>query len=363
MTALVEVRNLSKSFSKKDKTTVEILSDINFVVEKGECFVIIGPNGCGKTTLLRIIGLLESVTEGEIVYDGATITQISNEEKVDFRRRFSFVHQKPVVLDTTVYNNIAFGLKIRSYNQKEIDTIVKESISLAGLEGFEKENARNLSGGEMQRVVIAMNFAINPDLFILDEVMANLDAKNVSLLEDVISRIKQDKNKTIIMSTHDRTEAIKLADRIGVLIGGKFTQIGTPREIFTQPKDEFTAKFVGYENIFSGIATDNSSGLTNIEIDELTIVASEKKEGVVKVCIRPESIMISKNKPSNVSFRNIIPGVIKEIRELGNVNHVFVDCKSVDFLVSITKKSSITLDLKKDTEVYINFKATDIQCL
>ncbi|MFX1302105.1 MAG: ABC transporter ATP-binding protein [Promethearchaeota archaeon] len=361
---LLEVKNLSKEFYKGDKSVIEVLSDINFMVKKGESFVIIGPNGSGKTTLLRLIGLLDSPTQGQIFYNGRNLSKISRKEQVKYRRKFSFVRQKPVVRNTTVFNNIAYGLKARGIKYDEYKESVDEIIEFIGLKGMEKKNARSLSGGEMQRVAIAMNFIINPEIYLLDEVSANLDSMNVKLLDDFIMKIKQDKEKTIIMSTHDPIEAIKYADRIAVLKNGQITQIGTPNEIFTAPKDEFTALFVGYENILYGIAElDEPTGLSQIKVNDLIITASSQQEGEVKVCIRPESIGIVKEPAKNTSYRNTFKGVIENIRELGNICHLIVRCKSEKFLITITELSKKNLELKIGSEVFINFKATDVKIL
>lgn len=361
---LIELKNVSKIYYKKDNINYTVLSDVNFSVKRGECFTIIGPNGSGKTTLLRIIGLLERPTQGKIVYNGKNISNLIKKEIVDYRRKFAFVRQKPVVLNTTVANNIAYGLKIRGINKDEIIAKVKEIIDLVGIRGLANKNARSLSGGEIQRVAIGMNFVLSPEIYLLDEVSANLDPRNSILLDEFITKIKQDKEKTIILSTHDPLEAIKLADRIGVLNNGKFSQIGTPNEIFTSPKDEFTAHFVGYENIFDGVAQfDHNSGLNRLNINDLTITASTQKEGEVKVCIRPESIAIAKEPPKNVSFRNSFKGKIKEIRDLGNICHVIVMCHSEKFLITITKQACLNLELKTNLYVYISFKATDVKCL
>ena len=358
---LLEVRNLHKEFYKEDNTVLKVLSNINFRINKGECFVIIGPNGSGKTTLLRMMGLLESPTMGEILYDKKDLTKISRKEEIRYRRKFSFVRQKPVVRNTTVFNNIAYGLKVRGLKFKEYVETVDDIIKLVGLKNMENKNARALSGGEMQRVAIAMNFIIEPEIYLLDEVSANLDQMNVKLLDDFILKIKQDKEKTIIMSTHDPLEAIKYADRIAVLRDGTITQIGSPSEIFTAPKDEFTALFVGYENLFPGIAKiDEITGLNQIRIKDLIVTASSQLEGHVKVCIRPESIGIVKAPPKNTSYRNTFKGQIENIRDLGNICHVIVKCGSEKFLTTITQLSKEKLGLKKDTEVFINFKATDI---
>ncbi|MFX1496677.1 MAG: ABC transporter ATP-binding protein [Promethearchaeota archaeon] len=361
---LLEISNLSKEFHKKEESSIKVLSNINFSVNKSEFFVIIGPNGSGKTTLLRLIGLLESPTNGQIYYNNKDLTNISRKEKIRIRRKFSFVRQKPVVRNTTVFNNIAYGLKIRGIKSNEYKKSVDEIIEFIGLKGMEKKNARSLSGGEMQRVAIAMNFIINPEIYLLDEVSANLDSMNLKLLENFIMKIKQDKEKTTIMSTHDPLEAIKYADRIAVLNNGKVTQIGTPNEIFTSPKDEFTALFMGYENIFYGIAKfDESSGLLLVKVNELIIAASSQQEGEVKVCIRPESIGIVKQPTENTSYRNTFKGIIENIRELGNICHLIVKCKSEKFLITVTDLSRRNLELEINSVVFINFKATDVKIL
>jgi len=362
--ALINVRNLEKEFYKADKSVVEVLRNINFTVNKGECFVIIGPNGSGKTTLLRIIGLLDFPTQGQILFHKKDLAKLARKEKVIFRRKFSFVRQKPVVRDATVFNNIAYGLKVRGVKYDNYSKIVKDLIEFIGLKGMEDKSARSLSGGEMQRVAIAMNFIINPEVYLLDEVSANLDPMNLKLLEEFIMKIKQDNEKTIIMSTHDPLEAIKYADRIAVLNNGQIIQIGTPNDVFTTPKDEFTALFVGYENILHGIAKlDSKTGLSQIQVNKLTITASSQQEGEVKVCIRPESIGIVKEPAKETSYRNTFRGLIENIRELGNICHLIVRCQSEKFLVTITELSRKNLGLDINSEVFINFKATDVKIL
>ncbi|MFW9879574.1 MAG: ATP-binding cassette domain-containing protein, partial [Candidatus Thorarchaeota archaeon] len=187
---LLEVKNLYKEYYKENKTAIKVLSNISFSVKRGECFVIIGPNGSGKTTLLRILGLLEDPTRANILYRGKDILKISRKEQVNYRRNLSYVKQKPVVRNTSVFNNIAYGLKIRGMRYREYVETVNSIIDFVGLKGMENENARALSGGEMQRVAIAMNFVIDPDIYLLDEVSANLDPMNIKLLEEFILKIK-----------------------------------------------------------------------------------------------------------------------------------------------------------------------------
>jgi molybdopterin-binding protein len=357
-----EIKNLDKEY-KKDETTIQVLSNINFSIKKGECFVIIGPNGSGKTTLLRLLALLDNPTKGSIFYVGKDLSKKSKKEKVKYRRELSFVRQKPVVRDTTVFNNVCYGLKVRKLKAVDYKDSVNEIIETVGLQGMESKNARALSGGEMQRVAIAMNFVIDPEIYLLDEVSANLDPVNLKLLERFIMEIKENKKKTIVMSTHDPIEAIRYADRIAVLSQGKISQIGSPKEIFSSPMDEFTALFMGYENVFKGIASyDESTGLSQIKINDLILTAATKKTGEVKVCIRPESIGII-TAPKVSSYRNTFKGIIEQVRDLGNISHMVVNCESEDFLVSITDFSRKKLGLDIGSEVYINFKATDVKIL
>ncbi|MEJ2278323.1 MAG: TOBE domain-containing protein [Candidatus Lokiarchaeota archaeon] len=168
----------------------------------------------------------------------------------------------------------------------------------------------------------------------------------------------------MIICTHNRTEAIKFSDRLAVLNKGKISQIGNINEIFTSPKDEYAAYFIGYENIFNGIAKyDKEIHLTRVKIKDTIINAAEKTNGFVKVCIRPESIGIMRKAPTDTSYQNSIKGNIKQIRELGNKCHLIVQSNAEEFLVTITKLSLNEMQLKKGSKIYLNFKATDIKLL
>jgi len=360
---ILKVQNISKSFEKKGLPPIEVLKKVNFSVKQGECFVLIGQNGSGKTTLLRILSLLEPPSSGDIFYNNINLIKLKKKEKINFRRKISFVRQKPIVLNTTVANNLAYGLKIRGLPKNQIIRLVKEMLERIDLLKFANKKARQLSGGEIQRVVIAMNFILPSELYFLDEISANLDPQNVSLLEDFLNQIKKESNKTIILSTHNPIEAIKFGDKIAVLNKGTITQIGTPNEIFMSPKDEFTALFLGYQNIFTGIAKiDKNSGLNIVKINDVEIIVSMQKEGDVKICVHPESIVIAKNLPENTSFRNNLRGIVSEIRDYGNICHVIVNCSGEKFLTTITKLSAENLKLEIGSKVYISFKATDVKC-
>ncbi len=361
---LLKIESITKKFLKKNQKEITVLSDISLSVEKGTCVAIIGPNGSGKTTLLRVLGLLEPPTSGRLFYKSKEITNLSKKETIEHRRKLAFVRQKPVVLRASVFDNIAYGLRVRMYREEGILRRVTQMIDQVGLKGFEKKNARSLSGGEMQRVAIAMNFVLDPEIYLLDELSANLDSSNIKLVETLITNLKKNPEKTIILSTHDPIEAIRFADRVVVLNKGKIAQIGPPSEIFRNPKDEYTAQFLGFENIFTGTAKyDQKSGLNKIKINDLTIISSYQKEGVIKLCIHPESIIISKETPMKTTVRNIFKGSIKEIRDLGNTCHIVVTCNFEQFLAKITQSARDDLDLKPNSEIFIQFKATDVKIL
>jgi len=240
----VEFKNVSKKFSEK-----EVLKNVNLEVEKGETFVIIGPNGSGKTTILRLLHMLDAPTSGEIIFDGKN-TNSSPENQLELRRRQSMVFQNPMMFSATVYKNIAFGLKVRKQKPEEIDKKVNEILKYLNMVEFAEQKATTLSGGEMQKVAIARVLVLKPELLLLDEPTANLDPTSGALIEEVIRDLKQKKEHTIIMTTHNMFQAKRLADRIGFLYGGEIIESGPVKEIFENPKDKRVKAFISGEIVF-----------------------------------------------------------------------------------------------------------------
>ncbi|WP_457557110.1 ABC transporter ATP-binding protein [Candidatus Harpocratesius sp.] len=356
--------NITKKFKIKTRQNIKILSSLSLEVKKGENLVIIGPNGAGKTTLLKIIGLLETPTDGKIFFDSHDLDSLTFSAKLSLRRKIAFVHQKPIVLNTSVKKNLIYPLKIRKFNSSEIEHRVSATLKLLDMKNFADHNARQLSGGEMQRIAIAMSLIYDPDILLFDEITANLDPKNYKLIETLIQPYLTNPMKTVIFTTHDPIEAIKFGDRIAVLNEGRIFQVDVPEKIFTNPADSFTAHFVGYENIFEGIAQYNlKTGINFVKINDISIAAAVNKEGQVKACIRPESIVISRNQPESISFRNILSGTIEKYNDLGTIFHVFVKVSQEIFLVSITKNAWKSLNLSINTPIFISFKATDVRIL
>ncbi|RLI65547.1 MAG: hypothetical protein DRO88_04295 [Promethearchaeia archaeon] len=361
---LIRCKDLSVHYRQPNGHFTRVLSNLSLEIRQGENLVIIGPNGAGKTTLLKIIGLLISPTNGNIWFREKLLEKINARERLQIRRKIAFVHQKPVVLNTTVKKNLAYPLLIRRFPKKKIQQKVSQMLKLLELSKFINHPARKLSGGEMQRVAIGMSLIYEPELILFDESMANLDPSNQHLIEGLMQNLLNDQSKTLLITTHDPMEAIKFGDRIAVLNQGKIIQIDKPERIFLEPNDAFTAQFVGYENIFEGFGViDSDTGINNIKINDITIAASKAREGKVKVCIRPESIVISHYRPKEISFRNILKGNIMKCNDLGIVFHVFVSVSTDVFLVSITRNAWNTLQLSLGEPVFISFKATDVQIL
>ena len=233
--SLIETVNLCHRYGDE-----VILNNINMGVDRGEVFALIGPTGAGKTTLLRLIDLLEVPASGKIYFNGNDVTQ-AGRSRLEARRRMAFVLQKPVVFNTSVYGNIAYGLKWRGAGKSSIHQKVNSILEMVNLSSYKNRNARTLSGGEVQRVAIASAIAIEPEILLLDEPTANLDPISTSRIEELITDIVHQYNTTIIMATHDMTQGQRLADRIGVLIDGEIHQTGGWREIFTSPRNREVA--------------------------------------------------------------------------------------------------------------------------
>lgn len=221
--ALIEIKGLYKSFGRS-----EILNNINLDIEKGEVLALIGPTGSGKTTLLRLIDTLDQPTRGSIFFRGDDLCRLSSKEKFLVRRRMAMVFQKPVMFSRSVYENVAYGLKVRGKGNSRDDVL--HTLEEVGLSGYESRSATTLSGGEMQRIALARAMAIKPEVLLLDEPTANLDPRSASAIDDLIGRLSKG-GTTVIMASHNMTECRRLADKVIVLVQGRITRIGRPNDI------------------------------------------------------------------------------------------------------------------------------------
>ena len=220
------------------------------LVSEGEILVLIGPNGAGKSTLLQTLSALAKPSRGEILFRGQRIG--ADIPVLQYRRRLAMVLQEPLLFDTTVYNNVASGLKIRGMKRDEIEPIVGKALERFGIAHLRDRSARTLSGGEARRASIARAFATNPEVLLLDEPFSALDPiMRETLIED-LEQVLRETRITTIFVTHDRMEALRLATRLGVMNAGEILQTGSSDEVMNRPVNEFVASLVGVENILRG---------------------------------------------------------------------------------------------------------------
>lgn len=228
----ISVRGLSKAYGGR-----KVLNDICFDVPSGEIVALMGPNGAGKTSILRVLNMIEKPDEGEVLLDGMVSGGIEH------RRRMAMIFQKPVVFNASVYDNVAFGLRVRGADERTIRKRVKEAISMMGIQDMWR-NALSLSGGEAQRVALARVMVLRPEVMLLDEPTANLDPSSVRIFEDAVMRMNRDFGTTVVVATHDVFCAKRLADRIIFICDGKIVEDGKADRVFSKPKDERTRRFL-----------------------------------------------------------------------------------------------------------------------
>ncbi len=359
----IEVVGLAHSYSER-----EVLQDLYLRIGKGEVFALIGPTGAGKTTLLRIMDLLEVPSAGEIYFDGKCVPR-SGRQRLDIRRRMSFIQQKPQVFNLSVYDNIACGLRWRGEQKNKITDRVDHIVELVGLEGYQNRNARTLSGGEAQRVALARSLVLEPEVLLLDEPTANLDPVSTDKIEQLISYVARQRDTTMIMATHAMSQGQQLADRIGVLLNGRLVQTGKATDVFHSPHNEEVARFVGVENVIEGVVGDSSEGvvMVNIEGRGLQAVSDCPSGKAVHACIRPEDITLLiaddyERKAVRSSARNAFQGRVSRVTTIGPLSRVEIDC-GFRLVALVTKISAEELDLQVGKQVYAAFKATAVHII
>ena len=279
---LIEFRNIVKNFDGQF-----VLKGINLDIDEKEFVTLLGPSGCGKTTLLRILGGFLDADEGKVIFDGEEIS-----DKPPYERELNTVFQKYALFPhLSVYENIAFGLKIKKMSQDVIEQKVMKMLKLIGLEGYENKNVTLLSGGQQQRIAIARALVNEPKVLLLDEPLAALDLKLRKEMQYELKRIQQEVGITFIFVTHDQEEALTMSDKIVVLNKGEIQQVGTPEEIYNEPANRFVAQFIGESNILSGVMLEDYK----VRFDDITFDCVDfgyKENEKVDVVIRPEDIDI-----------------------------------------------------------------------
>ena len=280
---------------------------VNLEVESGELFTLLGPSGCGKTTTLRIIAGFEAPEEGRVYFDDEDVTF-----KKPYERNTAMVFQNYALWPhMTVYDNIAYGLRLRKVPEEEVRKRVKQVLELVRLEGLERRYPLQLSGGQQQRVALARALVVEPRVLLLDEPLSNLDAKLRIEMREEIKRIQKRLGITTIYVTHDQLEAMSLSDRIAVMKDGRILQVGTPKEVYFHPRTVFVAGFIGRSNIFKGTIVESKDVYAKIYVDELGVelegtLVEPGMKGKAAIVIRPENIEVKK--PTNLMGYNILKG-------------------------------------------------------
>lgn len=327
------------------------IRDVSFEVERGEHLIILGPSGAGKTLLIETIAGIFKPERGRIWLDSEDITDLPPE-----KREISYIPQNYALFPhLTVYENIAYGMRLRRFSKEEIEREVEELSEILGIEGLLKRKPKTLSGGEQQRVAIARALAIKPKLLLLDEPFSNLDVQMTSKLIAEMKRWRMELGFTAVHVTHSFEEALSLGDRVGVMMNGELKQIGEIREVFSNPKSEEVARFLGYENIIEGYASGRI-----LDANGLRIELPRECYGRTRIGIRPENIVIS-TREIKTSARNVFRAEIESIEDLGAIVRITLKAGSLNFFAYITRASMLEMGLKEGGSVFMSFKSTSIQ--
>ncbi len=330
--AQVEFKNVTKIYDKK-----KIIDDVSLTVNDKEFLVLVGSSGCGKSTLLRMIAGLEEITSGEIYIDGKCVNNVHPKE-----RDIAFVFQNYALYPhMSVYENMAFPLKMRKMSKKDIDEKVKEAAEILDLQELLQRKPKQLSGGQRQRVALGRAIVRNPKVFLMDEPLSNLDAKLRVQMRAEIKKLHQKLLTTFIYVTHDQTEALTMGDRIAVIDSGVIQQIGTPLEVYNNPVNKFVGGFLGSPSM-NFVVSDIIDNY--VELNGVKIVLDEKKEKVlagkkqVLVGIRPEKF---NSENSNIELK-----VNVEISEmLGNSQIVYFKINDCSCSANIGADKVVSNDL------------------
>ena len=277
---IIDLKNISVAFGDN-----HVLKNLNLYIRDGEFITLLGPSGCGKTTTLRIIAGFTAPDEGQVYFEGKLINNVP-----PYKRHVNTVFQRYALFShLNVYENVAFGLRNKRMKEKEIRETVKQMLELVNLKGFERRHINSLSGGQQQRVAIARALAVNPRVLLLDEPLGALDLKLRKDMQNELKNIQQRLGITFIYVTHDQEEALSMSDTIVVMNNGIIQQIGTPKDIYNEPKNAFVADFIGESNIVDGIMRDDFV----VDFSGHRFDCLDKgfaKDEAVDVVVRPEDV-------------------------------------------------------------------------
>ena len=322
---LIDLKDISKSF---DGETV--LSNINLTIYDNEFVTLLGPSGCGKTTTLRIIGGFETPDSGSVYFDGQMINDLPA-----YKRQVNTVFQRYALFPhLNVFENIAFGLRVKKTPDKEIREQVKEMLSLVNLKGFEKRSINTLSGGQQQRVAIARALVNKPRVLLLDEPLAALDLKLRKDMQVELKNIQKKTGITFIYVTHDQEEALSMSDTIVVMANGSIQQIGTPEKIYNEPENAFVADFIGESNIVNGVMLKDYEVAFAKQTFKCEDSGFEPNEPV-DVVVRPEDIDIVPVEES------MLVGDVTSVTFKGDYYEIIADIDNFKWMIETTDRVAV----------------------
>ena len=357
MSPILTVENL---IVKRGGVTVLDIHELN--VEENRSLALIGPNGAGKSTLLLTLAGLLKPSQGKIHYKGQPVA--TSAERANMRRAAAVVFQEPLLLNTTVYKNVALGLKFRHLGNNEITRNVEEALEYFGIRSLAERSAKTLSGGEAKRVSLARAFALKPQLILLDEPFSSLDPPTREALMDDLRNILDATKISALLALHDREETLRLAQDVAVMLDGNIVQSGTTAQIFNHPDSEFVANFVGTETILDGTVQMSQDGLMTIRVSGKMIQATGNFQAGQKVycCLRPENITVSSFRPDKTSARNVFEARIQKMTRQAFFYKMYLDC-GFPLVAYTTVSSCDDLGLCKDSMAFVSFKATAVHVM
>lgn len=338
----------------KNYGEVIALEGVDLKVKKGELLTVLGPSGSGKSTLLKVIGGFEEPTRGEIYINGEFMNGVP-----PYRRPTSMVFQDLALFPhLNVFNNIAYGLRIRKLASNEIKKKVKEVAELLHIEELLDRRITQLSGGQQQRVALARSLILEPDILLLDEPLGPLDVKLRKEMQLELRKLQKRLSSTWVYVTHDHEEAMVMSDRVAVLRSGRIIDIGTIREIYEKPKNRFTAEFLGEVNIIECVVDSIEGSIFTSSCGDLKIVGKSveglKKGDRIQVMIRPEKVKITGSDSAPVENRNVVSGRIVEVVYKGSYSDLKIETKDSRIFTARTLDSTYNVDeavfLKWDRE-------------
>ncbi len=322
---IVELKDVFVSFGES-----KILDGLNLTIEDKEFITLLGPSGCGKTTTLRLIAGFLDPNEGQILFEGKDLNGVPA-----YKRQVNTIFQRYALFPhLNVFENMAFGMRVKKLPESEIKEKVTELLKLVNLEGFEKRSISTLSGGQQQRIAIARAIANRPKVLLLDEPLAALDLKLRKDMQKELRRMQKQLGITFVFVTHDQEEALTMSDRVVVMDKGKIQQVGTPQDIYNEPENAFVADFIGESNILDGVMLGDFS----VKFSGNTFKCVDKgfaENESVDVVVRPEDVDIVE------SEKGMLKGVVTSVAFLGVHYEIIVDIGGFKWMIQTTDKQSV----------------------